>query len=139
MMLYQAAVYGLHHPSGSWMAFSKGFTSDRRDISVHDYGRVLDALPTAYYIGTTEGGSSGSGLFYDPEEGYLVGVLSAGNDCNDPSLYGSFRNFFPVIRRYVDPGGIDDPIKLVGRVPYFPEIASLHSRAFSWQLTLPTG
>ena len=117
---YQTAVYGLHHPRGRWMAFSKGFASDRRDISVQDYGRVLDAIPTAYFIGTTEPGSSGSGLFYDSEEGYLVGVLSAGNDCNDPSLYGSFRDFFPVIRRYIDPGGVEDPIKLVGRVPYFP-------------------
>ena len=99
---------------------SKGSANQRRDIRVRDYGTVLDAIPVRYYIGTTETGSSGSGLFYHPAEGYLVGVLSAGHGCNDPSYYGSFRDFFPVIRRHIDPGGTEQLFKVIGRGPFFP-------------------
>ena len=102
------------------MAFSKGSANQRRDIPVRDYGTVLDAIPVLYYIGTTERGSSGSGLFYHPAEGYLVGALSSGLGCNDPSNYGSFRDFFPVIRRHIDPGGTEELFKVIGRVPFFP-------------------
>ena len=123
-------VYGLHHPSGHPMAYSEGVPHERIDISVNDYGRVLDAIPVSYYIGTTEGGSSGSGLFYDQAKGYLVGVLSAGRECDDPSFYGSFRDFFPVIRQHVDPGGVDNPVKLVGRIPYFPRDRLVSQQGF---------
>ena len=117
---YEDSVFGLHHPKGHPMAFSKGSANQRRNIPVRDYGTVLDAIPVLYYIGTTEGGSSGSGLFYNSEKGYLVGVLSSGLGCNDPSNYGSFRDFFPVIRRHIDPGGTEQLFKAIGRVPFFP-------------------
>ena len=117
---YEDAVFGLHHPKGHPMAFSKGSANQRRDIRVRDYGTVLDAIPVLYYIGTTEGGSSGSGLFYHPAEGYLVGVLSSGLGCDGPSNYGSFRDFFPVIRRHIDPGGTEQLFKVIGRGPFFP-------------------
>ena len=117
---YEDSVFGLHHPNGYPMAFSKGSANQRRDIRVRDYGTVLDAIPVLYYIGTTERGSSGSGLFYHPAEGYLVGVLSSGLGCDDPSNYGSFRDFFPVIRRHIDPGGTEQLFKVIGRGPFFP-------------------
>ena len=131
---YATAVYGLHHPNGKWMAFSKGLAGYRRDVFVRDYGVVFESIPTVYYIGTTEGGSSGSGLFHDPAEGYLVGVLSAGLDCDDPSAYGSFRDFFPVIRRYIDPRGVENPMKLVDRVPYFPRDRLSRQQGFIWAI-----
>ena len=112
------------------MAYSQGVPHERTDISVRDYGRVLDALPVSFFIGTTEGGSSGSGIFYGQTNGYLVGVLSAGGDCDEPSFYGSFRDFFPVIRQYVDPGGGEDPMKLVGRIPYFPRDRLVSQQGF---------
>ena len=117
---YSPEVYGIHHPAGYQMAYSRGYARQRRDIEVMDYGRVLEAIPVDYVLGTVERGSSGSGLFYDDEEGYLVGVLSGGRGCDDPGYYGSFRDFFPVIRAHIDPGGTEDPFTVVGRIPYFP-------------------
>ena len=105
------------------MAFSKGFARTRSDILIRGYGWVRDAIPVDYYVGTTEPGSSGSDLFHGTQEdSYLVGVASAGRPgrCDDPTYYGSFRDFYPSIRRYIDPTGTEDPIRVVDRIPYFP-------------------
>ena len=115
----RSRVFSLHHPSGALMAYSEGNAQTRRSVPVRDYGTVVDAIPVDYYIGATEGGSSGSGLFYDPDEGYLVGVLSAGSGCDDPSFYGSFRDFFPRIRGHLDPGRTEEVLKVVGRIPFY--------------------
>ena len=57
--------------------------------------------------GTTEGGSSGSGLF-DGE--HLIGALAggAGTCTSTVDFYGPFRDFFPRIRRWLSP----DPYSL---------------------------
>ena len=113
-------VFSLHHPKGYSLAFSKGIAAAREDVHVEDFGWVRDAIRVRYYVGVTETGSSGSGLFYDREEGYLVGVLSAGLGCEDPSSYGYFGDFYPLIRSHVDPAGTDEAMRLIGRIPYMP-------------------
>ena len=115
----RSQVFSLHHPSGAAMAYSEGHAYLRRSVPVRNYGTVVDAIPADYHIGATEGGSSGSGLFYNTSEGYLVGVLSAGTGCDDPSFYGSFRDFFTRIRGHLDPGRTETVLKVVGRIPFY--------------------
>ena len=115
----RSRVFSLHHPKGVLMAYSEGNAYPRVDVPVTDYGTVVDAIPVGYHIGATEPGSSGSGLFFDTKQGYLVGVLSAGRGCDDPSFYGSFRDFFPKIRGHLDPGGTEPVLKVVGRIPFY--------------------
>ena len=90
-------VYGVHHPGGDVKKFSAGRTLRHEDTATHREGIVV-----AWSEGTTEGGSSGSGLF-DGES--LIGVLSGGRGtCTSTiDIYGSFRGFFPRIRRWLSP------------------------------------
>ena len=129
-------VYGLHHPAGHRMAFSLGRATTRRSIYVTDYGRVLDAIPVNNHVGATEGGSSGSGLFFNnsSRDSRLVGVLSAGLGCDDPSFYGSFRDFYPVARRFVDPGSTEAALKLIGRAPFFPRDLLVTQQGFIYAI-----
>ena len=118
------------------MAFSQGNATTRTSIHVTDYGRVLDAIPVNHHIGTTEGGSSGSGLFYNysSRDSRLVGILSAGRGCDDPSFYGSFRDFYPVIRRFIDPGSTEAALKLIGRAPFFPRDRLITQQGFVYAI-----
>jgi len=95
-----ADVTGVHHPSG--------------DLKKISYGRVegltttfgLDGIEVVWSSGTTEGGSSGSGLFDADDR--LVGQLYGGYaSCSNPSApdyYGRFDRTFPNIERYVNVG-----------------------------------
>ena len=127
-----ALVYGLHHPSGWDMAFSSGSHVGYTDAYVPDYGLVLQGLDVDWVIGTTEQGSSGSGLFYDSDEAYLVGVLSSGfvHLCPTPSNYGAFSDFYPLIRAAIDPRGTEPEFREVARVPYFPREGSGAQQGF---------
>ncbi len=94
-------VYGIHHPDGDLKKYSEGTT---RGSGFSD--GVRDAIAVRWSRGTTEGGSSGSGLFLE-STGQLVGMLSHGPVCghNITDYYGPFREFLPQIGRWLDPDG----------------------------------
>ena len=91
-IVYPAEVYGVHHPGGEAKSYSAGSTDGHDSYS---YG-VRDAIRATWSEGTTEGGSSGSGLFLR-NGGYLVGGLSHGPACGREitDKYGPFRHFYP--------------------------------------------
>ena len=95
---HPADAYGIHHPAGDLKKFSAGATAENLD----SYG-VTNAIPVTWSEGTTEGGSSGSGLFLD-NGGYLVGGLSHGPDCGRriTDHYGPFGDFLPQASRWLD-------------------------------------
>lgn len=86
------SVFGIHHPQGEPRKYSAGRVLDTRDSE-----GLEAAIVVTWDEGRTEGGSSGSGLFRD---GYLIGTLSHGDECDaDPyqDFYGSFAGFFPQV------------------------------------------
>src|SRR5437763_7772228 len=103
------AIFGLHHPGGyippsvnSYLRRANG------SITSTNYGCASSGLLHGYGInwavGTTEPGSSGSGLWNSSH--HLVGVLSCGPlppVCNSHNSYSKFATFFPQIRHYIDP------------------------------------
>ena len=95
---HPAGAYGIHHPAGDLKKFSAGITADNFDSS-----GVTNAIPVEWSEGTTEGGSSGSGLFLR-DGGYLIGGLSHGPDCGHriTDHYGPFRDFLPQASRWLD-------------------------------------
>ena len=101
-VLHPAVVHGLHHPRGDEMKYSAGRTLGQGDVPVGNLGTVLNAIVVRWRDGATEGGSSGSGLF-DGE--HLIGALSAGNRVCEggTDVYGSLHDFFPQVRRWLDP------------------------------------
>ena len=65
--------------------------------------QVTNAYRVYWDEGAIEPGSSGSGLFLDNSV-YLIGVASATNDrCGSPSSWGSFRDFWPKVERWLGP------------------------------------
>ena len=84
------------------MKYSAGRTLGQGDVPVTNLGTVLNAIVGRWRDGATEGGSSGSGLF-DGE--HLIGALSAGNRVCEggTDAYGSLHDFFPQVRRWLDP------------------------------------
>jgi hypothetical protein len=84
-----AAIVGIHHPSGDLKKISFGDFSD-----FSGYGAAgNDHIRVTWNQGTTEGGSSGSGLFSE-ESGLLLGTLHGGSaSCVNqtaPDYYGRF-------------------------------------------------
>ena len=102
-LLHPAVVHGLHHPRGDELKYSAGRTLGQTDVRVRGTGDIVcNAIVVRWRDGATEGGSSGSGLF-DGE--YLLGALSGGtDDCEEGTdVYGPLRDFFPKVRRWLDP------------------------------------
>ena len=95
---HPAGAYGIHHPAGDLKKYSAGTTAESRD----SHG-VTNAIPVTWSEGTTEGGSSGSGLFLR-NGGYLVGGLSHGPVCGRriTDHYGPFGDFLPQASRWLD-------------------------------------
>jgi len=99
-------VFGLHHPSGGLPPSIESYLR-RATGSITDTNNGCFALVNAYRTGwtsgTTEEGSSGSGLWNSSH--HLVGALSCGPDpatCNNPfSVYSKFANFYSQIRSYL--------------------------------------
>ena len=107
--------HGFHHPRGGVKKFSAGRMTKRDSAEVCDDPEKsedcitvsnaieVDILPNR---GTSEPGSSGSGLFLSRTDhtDYLMGVLSGSRgSCTDRIVsYGSFRHFFPQISRWID-------------------------------------
>ena len=106
---HPAAVYGIHHPGSDVKKYSRGSTTGVEDVRVcRDPASDVDCTTTensilvAWAEGTTEPGSSGSGLF---DGAHLIGVLSGGEAACDggTDAYGPFRDFYPKVRRWLDP------------------------------------
>ena len=100
-------VYGLHHPDGDVMKYSAGRTTGHFDVDVCDDPearigcfRIEDAIEVDWDEGTTEGGSSGSGLFVGQ---HLIGALSGGGGgcTTTTAAYGSFRDFYQQARPWL--------------------------------------
>ncbi len=111
------SVFGLHHPGGgippsteSYLRKSSGQISGTK-ASCNGSTGLLSGYQVNWTSGITEGGSSGSGLWYTANgRNYLIGVLSCGPQnpsCTATrlSLYGKFSSFYPLIRVYLDPSG----------------------------------
>ena len=98
---HPARVYGVHHPDGARKSYSAGSTRG----NYYSDG-VSNAIAVTWSEGTSEAGSSGSGLFLR-DGGLLVGGLSHGPNCGFriTDHYGPFRDFYPQIARWLDPGG----------------------------------
>lgn len=118
----QTPAIALHHPAGDLKKFSQGFTQG--------YARGSPALNGLFFgydsfiemrwrDGTTEGGSSGSGLFTfnaSPAPGFpsgyyeLRGVLSGGDaSCQNPSgrdLYGRLDLMMAKLAPYLHPASL---------------------------------
>ena len=90
--------YGIHHPSGEEKKYSAGTSAGNFDSD-----GVVNAIAVTWSEGTTESGSSGSGLFLR-NGGHLVGGLSHGPACGYgiTDRYGPFRFFYPQVRRWLD-------------------------------------
>jgi FG-GAP-like repeat/Trypsin-like peptidase domain len=104
------AVFGLHHPGGglppsveSYLRRTQG-TITSTNAGCPDSGLQNGYRADWTAFGTTEPGSSGSGL-WNYSNGYLVGVLSCGPvpaTCNSPDAgYSKFANFYSQIQQYI--------------------------------------
>ena len=106
---YPSQVYGIHHPDGDVKKYAGGRATGHEDVTIcgdpeNQVGcqTVREAIVVPWSDGTTEGGSSGSGLF-DGEN--LIGVLfGGGGTCAETTdAYGPFQHFYPRIRRWLSP------------------------------------
>jgi len=74
---------------------------------------LVNGYAVGWTSGTSEPGSSGSGLFTSNGH-YLVGVLSCGPNpptCNSPwASYSKFANFYSQIRQYISSGAPSSPV-----------------------------
>lgn len=102
---------GIHHPRGDMAKISLGQLNYYSDCQISssstmsctgrksDYGNYYSIK---WSTGTTEGGSSGSGLFRNNR---LTGVLYGGSDScsstNGSAVYGRFDKLYPAIRQWL--------------------------------------
>jgi len=102
---HPAEVVGIHHPQGDIKKVSRGRTIGYERILLD--GQQVETIKVEWNEGTTEPGSSGSGLF--DENGYLIGILSgtptgqSACGMNRPASYGRFDLFYPHVRRWLEP------------------------------------
>ena len=99
------SVFGLHHPDGYYPPYISSYLR-RSSGTITSTNEYCYALANAYGVnwaaGSTEGGSSGSGLWNSSH--YLVGVLSCGTGACPPNgytIYSKFANFYSQIRPYI--------------------------------------
>ena len=107
---YPTDVVAIHHPGGDLKKWSSGrVTHNTSQPSTIFTNRDVQSLNVIWNEGWIEGGSSGSGLF--DSTGRLLGVASAkpqGERCGDADrvgYYGRFEQFYPHVRRWLNPVG----------------------------------
>ena len=111
-----ANVFGLHHPDGyippSVNSYLRRSTGSIMNTNFNCLG-LVNGYEIGWTSGTSEPGSSGSGLFTSNGH-YLVGVLSCGPappTCNNAGAgYSKFANFYPQIRQYLFSATLSAPI-----------------------------
>jgi lysyl endopeptidase len=109
-------IIGIHHPSGDNKKVSVGrFVNVTSNVNIG--GQVVgSALRVTWLEGTTEGGSSGSGLFTLNNGGYQLrgGLFGGSASCadngnpDDPDnrdFYSSLQVVFPAISQYIANAG----------------------------------
>ena len=114
----EAAVTGVHHPKGDLQKYSRGGVRSYTRLQHTSQGTLMleDSTPQNFLTvqwleGTTEGGSSGSGLFASTENGqkrYLVGQLFGGDaSCANRrggDAYGRFDLAYnAALKRWLNP------------------------------------
>ncbi len=112
------SVFGLHQPGGGLPPSIDSYLRRATGtITSTNYSCPASGLVTAYRTdwtsGTTEPGSSGSGLFTSASH-YLVGVVSCGPippTCSGPNtLYSKFASFYSQIQPYIAPHTPSPPV-----------------------------
>jgi hypothetical protein len=110
------SVFGLHHPDGyippatnSYLRKSIGTITNTNESCLG----LVNGYAVGWTSGTSEPGSSGSGLFTSNGH-YLVGALSCGPNpptCNSPwASHSKFANFYSQIRPYIYSGAPSAPV-----------------------------
>lgn len=109
------AVTGIHHPSGDIKKVSIGNNSGTRENVTFDGQTATSTWKSSWSQGTTEGGSSGSGLFtiatnggYQLRGGLFGGSASCSNSGQGESsgnvdVYSRLDLIFPSIEQYLVP------------------------------------
>lgn len=100
------SVFGLHHPDGYLPPSVKSYLRRSTGTIINPNFsclQLLNGYQTGWMSGSSEPGSSGSGLWNSSH--LLVGVLSCGPSpptCNNPGAgYSKFANFYSQIRQYI--------------------------------------
>ncbi len=99
----RSRVFSVHHPGGDPAHYATGRFIGLADTSLEGLDQILrDALSVNWELGVTEPGSSGGGLFHDR---YLVGVNAGWDEIcvRGEATFGSFRDFYPQIKRWLSP------------------------------------
>ena len=122
----RSQVFSVHHSGGDPAYYSTGRYTDRANVNFD--GTILrDLLIVNWDRGATESGSSGAGLH---REGHLVGVILGGDDLcyGGGDAAGSFRDFFPQIKRWLSP----DPrsvqishLPLLSPASWYPDVRGI--------------
>jgi hypothetical protein len=101
-------VTGIHHPQGSYKRISFGATISACGSGLPG-GNCQNYTNARWSSGTTEGGSSGSGIWKGtPADARLVGTLTGGAaSCSNllgTDYYGSFSTTYPFIATFLQRG-----------------------------------
>ena len=100
---------GIHHPSGDLKKWSRGVAN-----GFANYGGAVNGtgshIRVSWSQGTTEGGSSGSGLFVPHPStgeqvftGNLHGGIASCSSQSAPDWYGRFDLTYPRVRQWLEP------------------------------------
>ncbi|MGJ5818612.1 S1 family peptidase [Paludibaculum fermentans] len=114
-----AAVYGIHHPDGSYKRVALGLRATDRDVTAD--GLTLPAArfyQVTWTAGQMESGSSGSPLFNDANQvvgllgpAYAPSIGQVGCDVSKlTSTYGRMSLMAPLLKRYLDPSAAEPTI-----------------------------
>ena len=102
-----AGVVGIHHPRGDLKKISFGEVLGFAPFSTGGSINVPSSIEVQWSSGTTEPGSSGSGLFASTNGGELalVGTLSGGRascaNLSGEDFYGRFDQMFPALQQFL--------------------------------------
>lgn len=127
-------IIGIHHPAGDLKKWSHG-----NAIGFAEFGGPVSETGTHAVVqwtqGTTEGGSSGSGIF--DAQGQFRGNLHGGSaSCtapNAPDYYGRFDVTYAAVKRWL----LDVPIALAGGVGTLGAVQSGQWKEYS--VRVPAG